>query len=460
MKQIILLFIITTFLSSCSDSKEHKTTQQTNQSVQKTEQNQLLKGKVSYVNTNAVSYTYYLPTNYNDSVKYPVFFIFDPHASGELPVNLYKSYAEKFGYILVASNDSKNGTNYQRINNIINSLLDDALKRFSIDQNRIYTMGFSGGARVASLMAFNKYLINGCVLCGGGLMQNLQANHNVNILSFVGNTDFNLNEMLELNKSIPDSFYHHLIIFDGKHQWPDSITIEDAFYWTTFNEIRQNLRPVKENIINDFYNKNIKSAQKYYNTDKLKTYYIYSKIYDFLNGLIKLNEIKTELSAISKNGIYKKQVSELKNVLKNEQIREQDLMRNFDTKDTIWWKNTITKLAKDTLNDNINSQSNKRILAFLGLISYMQVNTVLKQNQILIADKYDAIYKYVNPENPEAFYIGALIAAKQNNTDKVLKNLKQAFAKGFDDFNRLNNEQSFVYLLNNQQFQDIINGSY
>ncbi len=459
-KLLTIPLITIALFFSCSNSSEKITNKKNNKQVQKSEQNVLLKGETGTINTNVLSYTYYLPSYYDDSVKFPVFFIFDPHASGELPINLYKSYAEKYGYILVASNDSKNGTDYQKINNIINSLLDDVLKRLSVDKNRIYTMGFSGGARVASLMAFNKYLVRGCILCGGGLMQNIQANHKINILTFVGNSDFNLNELLELKKSIPDSFYNHLIIFDGKHQWPDSVTIEDAFYWTIFNEMRDKLRVLDKNIINEFYDKNIKLAQKYYNTDNLKTYYTYSKIYDFLNGLIKLNDIKNELSAISKTSKYKNQVSELKNILKNEQIREQNLMQNYDTKDTVWWKNKIHELAADTLQNNLKSHSNKRILAFLGLVSYMQVNNAIQQNQILIADKYDAIYKYVNPDNPEAFYLGALIAAKQNNTDKVLKNLSQAIAVGFDDFNRLNTNPAFGYLLNNQQFQNIINGSY
>lgn len=460
MHKIIILFTITILLFSCSNSSEQKSKQKITTAEQEPKQEVLLKGKTGTINTNKTSYTYYLPANYNDSVKYPVFIIFDPHASGDLPINLYKSYAEKYGYMLVASNDSKNGTDYQHINNIINSLLDDILNRLSIDTNRIYTMGFSGGARVASLMAFNKYLIKGCVLCGGGLMQNILSNHKVTILSFAGNTDFNLNELLELNKNIPDSFYHHLIIYDGKHQWPDSLTIEDAFYWTIFNEIRDGLRPLNKNLINEFYDKNIKLAKKTNKTNKLKAYYIYLKIYNFLKGLIKTDDIENELSKISKNSLYKKQVSEQKNILKTEQNKEQELMQNFVYKDTVWWNKKIKELAKDTLKNNNISQSNKRILAFLGLVSYMQTNTALRQNQILVAEKYDAIYKYVNPKNTEAYYLGALISAKQKNTGKVLKNLKQALLLGFDDLNRINNEPSFAYLSNNQQFIDLINNNY
>ena len=460
MKNIISIFTLIFLFFSCTNTKEHTTQQKADNTTKQVEQNVLVAGEIGKVNTNKTSYTYYLPKNYNNKNKFPIFIIFDPHASGELPIKLYKSYADKFGYILVASNDSNNGTDYLRINNIINSLLDDVLSRLSIDKNRIYTMGFSGGARVASLMAFNKYLVKGCVLCGGGLMQNMQLNHKISILSFVGNTDFNLNELLELNKNIPDSINSHLIIYNGKHQWPDSITIEDAFYWTIFNEIRDKSRDLDKNIINQFYDKNIKLAQKFYNTDKLKTYYIYSKIYDFLKGLIKTTEIENELSKISKTNSYKKQISELKSILKNEQIREQELMQNFNAKDTIWWKNKILELSKDTLKNNLISQSNKRILAFLGLVAYMQTNTAIKQNQIFFADKFDKIYKYVNPKNTEAYYLGAIIAAKQNNNDKVLKNFKKAFKLGFNDFNRINSDPNFTYLLNNQKFQDLITGTY
>src|SRR5512138_1278052 len=55
------------------------------------------------------SYSVYLPTTYTDGQTVQVFLAFDPSARGSYPVSLYKELAEKYSFILVGSNDSRNG---------------------------------------------------------------------------------------------------------------------------------------------------------------------------------------------------------------------------------------------------------------------------------------------------------------------------------------------------------------
>ena len=55
------------------------------------------------------SYALYLPSNYSPESKWPIVYIFDPGARGNMPVMLAKEAAEKFGYILMGSNNSRNG---------------------------------------------------------------------------------------------------------------------------------------------------------------------------------------------------------------------------------------------------------------------------------------------------------------------------------------------------------------
>src|ERR1043165_9117236 len=55
------------------------------------------------------SYALYLPAAYTPARKYPVLYFFDPGARGAVPVERFKEAAEKYGYILVGSNNSRNG---------------------------------------------------------------------------------------------------------------------------------------------------------------------------------------------------------------------------------------------------------------------------------------------------------------------------------------------------------------
>jgi len=55
------------------------------------------------------SYALYLPSNYSPERLWPIVYCFDPGGRGDYPVGLFRAAAEKYGYILVGSNNSQNG---------------------------------------------------------------------------------------------------------------------------------------------------------------------------------------------------------------------------------------------------------------------------------------------------------------------------------------------------------------
>src|SRR5882757_2261698 len=54
------------------------------------------------------SYALYLPSTYTPTRKFPILYCFDPGARGAFPVNRFKEAAEKYNYIVVGSNISRN----------------------------------------------------------------------------------------------------------------------------------------------------------------------------------------------------------------------------------------------------------------------------------------------------------------------------------------------------------------
>ena len=92
------------------------------------------------------SYALYLPANYSPDRQWPLVVSSDPAARGNVPLELEKDAAEKFGYVLVASNDSRNGLWKPRFDST-DATLTDVQTRASVDPGRIYFAGFSGGAR-------------------------------------------------------------------------------------------------------------------------------------------------------------------------------------------------------------------------------------------------------------------------------------------------------------------------
>lgn len=106
----------------------------------------LLKGetvrKVVTRSNPAQSYALYLPSTYAPVKQWPVVFIFDPGASGPASVSRMKEAAEKFGYIIVASNNSRNGPFPPQIE-AAKAMWNDARQRFPLDPHRTYFAGFS-----------------------------------------------------------------------------------------------------------------------------------------------------------------------------------------------------------------------------------------------------------------------------------------------------------------------------
>jgi hypothetical protein len=91
------------------------------------------------------TYALYLPANYSPARRWPIIYVFAPDAHGEIP-------AEQFGYIIAASNNSKNGP-WKPAATAAQALFNDTHDRLAIDEQRIYFAGLSGGARGASELA-------------------------------------------------------------------------------------------------------------------------------------------------------------------------------------------------------------------------------------------------------------------------------------------------------------------
>src|SRR5260221_5407309 len=81
-----------------------------------------------------------------------------------------KDSAERYGYIVLGSNNSRNGT-WKIESEAADAMLQDAQQRFNVDLKRIYFAGFSGGARVASQLAHFCKCAAGVLLSGAGFSQ-------------------------------------------------------------------------------------------------------------------------------------------------------------------------------------------------------------------------------------------------------------------------------------------------
>ena len=142
------------------------------------------------------TYALYLPSTYAPAKAWPIVYAFDPVARGNVPVELMKDAAERYGYIVVSSNNSRNGAWKPQID-AAQAISDDTHTRFIIDDRRVYFAGFSGGARVASRIAQQCKCAAGVLLSGAGFSIGASPSRDAVFAVFatVGDLDFNYAEV-------------------------------------------------------------------------------------------------------------------------------------------------------------------------------------------------------------------------------------------------------------------------
>jgi len=123
--------------------------------------------RIAALNDSSQSYALYLPSNYTPDRKWPVLYALDPGARGRVPVERFKEAAEKYGWIVLGSNNSRNGP-WNVVVNAWNAMLTDTHQRFAIDDERAYATGFSGGARAAVHIAAACKCVAGVIAGGAG----------------------------------------------------------------------------------------------------------------------------------------------------------------------------------------------------------------------------------------------------------------------------------------------------
>jgi dienelactone hydrolase len=190
------------------------------------------------------TYALYLPSNYSANRTWPLILAFSPMARGRVPVERLQEAAEKYGYILAGSNNSRNG-DPQSTTAAIRNMPADVTARFSVDVKRVYTAGFSGGARVALRVAETSGKIAGVIACSAGFLDGrARKSAPFPIYATAGTEDFNYLEMRELDRTLTTP--HRLVIFEGTHDWLPATLGDDALAWLEFQTLNSGSRPRDE----------------------------------------------------------------------------------------------------------------------------------------------------------------------------------------------------------------------
>jgi predicted esterase len=180
------------------------------------------------------SYALYLPSGYTRDRAWPILYAFDPGGQGARPVKLAAAAAERFGWIVAGSNNSRNGP-MPEIQAAVSALVTDTGARFAVDSRRVYATGFSGGARVATGLAIGcRGCVAGVFAQGAGLPAGVASADGLDVPWFAaaGERDMNYAELFQLEQELlKRGARQRFRVFAGGHEWAPPAVWEEALAW-------------------------------------------------------------------------------------------------------------------------------------------------------------------------------------------------------------------------------------
>ncbi len=202
-------------------------------------------------------YALYLPSYFTPSRQWPVIFAFDGGGGGREGVERYRDAAEKYGYVVAGSNNSRNGPWNVGLDAAA-AMSADVKQRFPIDLKRMYTAGMSGGGRVAIMVAQNSPEIAGVFASSAGYSTAFHRSERFPIFGSAGTEDFNYREMRTLDRLMTSP--HRVEIFEGGHTWLPVEVATSGVEWMEIQAIKRGLRSHDDTFVAGLFSKRMAHA--------------------------------------------------------------------------------------------------------------------------------------------------------------------------------------------------------
>jgi hypothetical protein len=422
------------------------------------------------------SYALYLPPGYTPEKTWPILYTFDPGAKGRIPLEHFKEAAQKYGFIVVGSNNSRNGP-WLPVMEASMAVWTDTNQRFSIDKKRVYATGFSGGSKAAAVFSkFVHHPVEGIIGIGAGLPQQLKSAQVQPSAYFgiVGIGDFNYQPMMRLDNEFDNwNVPHRFLVYDGEHNWPPQEICTRAVEWMEALAMKRKLRPLDTRLIEKIYTKELEKAQRLEEEGQVhRAVSAYEAIVSTFMEWKDSEGISDRISHLKQSKEYRKSMNDEKEIREREDLYRNKFIKTFAR--TMKYPEMIMNLAdiysELGISHLLNKVKNKknineyylasRLLAELFIHSVDEGWRYYEKGNYKMAIVFHEIAakasEYKPSRLPYIHYELARFYALNNQKKKALKMLEWAVENGFDNTEAIENQEDLISIRNARKFQKII----
>jgi hypothetical protein len=408
--------------------------------------------RVTCVHDSNQTYALYLPSKFTTKQAWPVIYVFDPFAQGESAAKVVQAAAEKFGYIVVASNNSKNGP-AGGSGAAANAIWKDTHERLPIDPKRQYFSGLSGGARVATSLAINCQCAAGVVANAAGFPTNQAPSASSQFAYFatVGNADFNYAEFAQLRPKLDASGMHYVIrVFDGPHGWAPAEVWLEALEWLDIQAMVAGALPRDPVRIQTAVDTAQARAEKFEaDNNLLAAYRDYQAIVRNFAGVTQVSAAQARISELEKSKSLKaaeKRESgdlEMQERLEADPSEKMAALPNGEMDEIAFreLKSSIADLKQQAASDGRDSLIRRRALSGLVVQAYESGQNSMDTRNYSVALQYFELAASGSANPAWAYYQRARIYAIRSDKKSMLSEIRKCIAAGVHNPSALDVEE-------------------
>ena len=432
--------------------------------------------EISALDDPTQSYWVYVPSRYTPTRTWPILYAFDPFGRGKVAVELYKNAAERYGYIVAGSNNSRNGRGGNSMT-AAQAMWEDTHRRFAVNQDRAYTTGMSGGARVAT--AFALYCSNcniaGVIAQAAGYPQlkgTAPQPANTRFLYYVtvGAEDFNYPELMALRKKKEDAAEPCKVkIFAGEHGWAPPEVVEDALAWLQLKAMQMGTEKADSMFVGQMWEKaKSEVAEDQQRGDALSEYYALRSLTEDFKGLEDTSIFLQKLADLRASRTLKdarqneQKESEKQHDLTGKVLNELAHVGNADLDEQPNLRQQIVTemlgLQKHGKSDNRDHSVYMRAYWQLLVAGEETGQDALSANQLSVAQTYFELMRQAAPDQPFPLVLLAEVSNRAGNKKAALKAIEQAVQHGLKNAETLTQDPELQSLAPEPEFQRIVKG--
>jgi hypothetical protein len=420
--------------------------------------------RVSCINNESQQYALYLPSDYVPEKKWAILLALDPGARGRLPLEVFKAAAEEYGYIVVGSHNSKNGPMDAAFLSLV-EMWEDAKKRFSIDRNRVYATGFSGGVRVAGRFAQISNELSAVIGCGAGFdIEDSKKNIQFSFIGVCGNRDMNFMWLQTLNAELLSKKVSSRVVpFEGEHTWPPPEVCRRAVQWVELDSYRRGRRPIDEKLVEELYQSERSRGEDLEKNGKFfQAYLIQLDLRSDFEGIRDLGEVKRSIQQLAGTDRLRKSWKEAQELEKEESRYLKEILAEFLDKKRRrkpqWWKKKIKNINNISKRkpDQEHQLMVARLLDSLWRNGYERSWLATLDQDFEAAVYFAEVAALVLPESAEVLYNLARMYALTDQRKKALETLTASIHAGLTNLDRIESDEAFDDLRLQPAFRQIL----